>query len=119
MNRLYLALAAPLALSGCATVGNLPEAPVEVADSTVLDEQSMLAIEVAYKAAGLAIEAAVDAGIIRGEAATRVASLDRGAYEAVLAVRAAYRAGNATSYANALTEARSAVSGLLDLAGDQ
>jgi hypothetical protein len=116
--RLILALAASLALSGCAGLPtlSLPAAPVEAADQTVLDEQAALAVELAYKAARLAIETGVDAGAIRGANATRLAELDNDAYAAVLAARRAYRAGNATGYGAALAEARAAISDMIELA---
>lgn len=118
MKYLYLAILAPLALSGCTGLGNLaglPQAPVEAADSTVLDEQAALAVELAYKAARLAVETGVDAGAIRGEQATRFAELDNQAFAAVQAARRAYRAGNAVSYGAALAEARGAIADILAL----
>jgi len=118
MKRLYLVILAPLALSGCAGLSNLanvPTAPVEAADSTVMDEQAALGVELAYKAARLAVETAVDAGVIRGEQAVQFAALDNTAYAAVQAARRAYRAGNAVSYGAALAEARAAVADMLAL----
>ncbi len=118
MNRLFLAILAPLALSGCAglsTLAGLPSAPVAVADETVLDEQAALSIDLAYKAARLAIETGVDAGVIRGERAARLAEVDNQAFAAVQAARRAYRAGNATSYGAALAEARAAIADMLAL----
>lgn len=117
MKRIFVAALA-LTLSACAglQIPQLPSAPVAVADETVLDEQAALSIELAYKAARLAMETAVDAGAIRGANATRIAELDNEAYAAVLAARRAYRAGNATSYGAALAEARAAISGMIELA---
>lgn len=120
MKRLYLAICAPLALSGCAGLGALagmPAAPVEAADSTVIDEQGALAVELAYKAARIAIETGVDAGLIRGERAAKAAEIDNTAFAAVQAARRAYRAGNATSYGAALAEARAAISDMIALVG--
>lgn len=91
--------------------------PSEHADKTVLDEQGMLAAELAYKAARVAVEIGVDAGLIRGETATRVAAIDDQAYAALGVARSAYRAGNAQSYKNALRDAQAAISGLLALTG--
>ena len=116
MNRLYLAICAPLALSGCAGLSNLasvPATPVEAADSTVLDEQAALSIELAYKAARMAVETGVDAGVIRGERAAQLAEIDNKAFAAVQAARRAYRAGNATGYGAALAEARAAIADML------
>lgn len=110
MARKLLALILVATLPGCATI---PSAPVEGADQTVLDEQAMLAAEVAYKAARLAVEAGVDAGLVHGERATRLAAADRAAYAALGQLRAAYRAGNASSYASALSEAQGAISSMI------
>jgi hypothetical protein len=112
----HLAIALALGLTGCATT-TVPVAPVEVADRVGLDEQGALSAELAYKAARTAVELGVDAGVIRGERATQIAALDRKAYSALTAVRAAYRAGNAASYSAALTEARTAITTLLALTG--
>ena len=119
MKRLLLAVGASIALAACTPAGlaDIPPAPSAVADKTVLDEQGVLAVELAYKAARLAVETAVDAGVIHSERATLFAALDKRAYAAVQAVRTAYAAGNATSYANALVTARSAVEQLLALTG--
>lgn len=117
MKRLMFLAAASLALSGCSFGGltSVPAAPAEVADRTILDEQGALAVELAYKAARMAVETAVDAGAIKGEAAARLAELDNAAYAAVLAARRAYRAGNAVSYGAALAEARGAITDILAL----
>ena len=120
MKRL-IALCLPLALMACGgvtgVINSIPASPAAVADSTVLDEQGALAAELAYKAARVAVETAVDAGLIRGPAAAKIAKLDRQAFAALGVVRKAYAAGNAASYASALTAARSAISDLLTLTG--
>lgn len=116
MKRL-IALALISALSACGSISTIPPAPASVADQTTLDEQGALAAELAYKAARVAIETGVDAGFIRGAAAARIAALDAKAYAALGVVRRAYEAGNAASYATALTSARSAVAELLTLTG--
>lgn len=113
MRKIVFAAALALSLAGCATLGSptnlLPPAPAEVADRTVVDEQGAIAVELAYKAFRTAVEAATDAGWIAGDKATQVAALDRRAYSATLAVRAAYSAGNATSYALAIEAANKAL----------
>lgn len=116
MMRLIL-LALLCALPACGPISTIPPAPGAMADKTVLDEQGALAAELAYKAARVAIETGVDAGLIRGATAARVAALDAKAYAALAVVRQAYRAGNATSYAGALTTARAAIADLLTLTG--
>lgn len=112
MRKLFL-LAAPFALVSCATFPSVPTSPDQVADATVLDERAAIAVESAYHAAGLALEAATDAGLLRGAAAAKAARLERAAYHAVLAARAAYDAGNASSYETALAEAREAIAAAL------
>lgn len=117
---LYAALCGAMMLASCTAVGPanlLPPSPAAAANKTVLDEQGALAAELAYKAARIAVETGVDAGLIKGTAAARVAQLDQAVFVALGQVRTAYRAGNATSYAAALTEARNAVGGLLALTG--
>lgn len=113
--RLLMAAMVLVLLSGCAGLGSVasPPPPVELANRTVLDEQGALAVELAYKAARLAGETAVDAGLVKGATAQRVAALDLQAYSAVLAVRQAYRAGNAASYAEALVRGQSAITELI------
>ena len=130
MKRIPLTLLAALALTACAPtvsgvvsagagaadVAGVP-APVTVADKTTLDERAMLAIELAYKAARIAVETGVDAGLIRGATATSFAALDNQAFLALATVRSAYRTGNASSYRTALSEAQAAIAGLLTLTG--
>lgn len=113
MRAILLLLLAPLALSACSTVPAVPPSPGSVADTTVLDERAAIAVESAYQAAGLALEVAVDAGLLRGENAARAAELEQRAYDAVQAVRAAYDAGNAATYAEALENARAAIAAAL------
>lgn len=113
---LVLALAVPLAGCGLLTgIASVPPAPVAVADRTVLDEQAALSVELAYQAATVAVGAAADAGILRGDNALKAAAIDKKAYQAVLKVRAAYDAGNATGYGAALAIARTEIGSLLAL----
>lgn len=113
MRKLFLFAAAPLALAACATLPAVPTSPGQVADATVLDEQGALGVELAYKAFRTALEVATDAGVLRGATATKAAALDNRAYGAVQAARAAYRAGNAASYTQAVTDARAAINAAL------
>src|SRR6478735_3364815 len=119
MNRFAFALVAALSLgiaacTGFAVPGGLSGSPGEVADTTVLDERAALSTELAYKALRLALETAADAGALTGDRARQVATLENRAYAAVLAVRAAYRAGNARTYATAVDEARASIAAALD-----
>ena len=103
----------PLALvAACTTTGGLP-APGTVADRSVLDERLALSAELAYQAAATALLTANRAGIISASARPRLKAADERAYAAVLAVRAAYRAGNSYSYAEAATRAQDAVAAFL------
>lgn len=119
MKRLImLAALTALSVAACAPLATtvpVPSAPVELADKTTLDEQAALSVEVAYRAAVLAAEVAVDSGLLKGEAAARVAVIDQKAYRAVQAVRAARAAGNATNYAAAVVNARTAVDDIVSL----
>ena len=101
------------ACTGMAGIPNIPAAPVEVANQTVLDERGAIAAEVAYKAFRTAVEFATDAGMLTGANAKRAAHFDNLAYAAVGAARAAYRAGNAESYQKAVDEALKAVGAAL------
>lgn len=110
MRRILIATAAAFTLGACVpTLGNIPSTPRSVADQSVLDERAAIAVEASYKAFRTVLESLVDAGMITGETATRAAELDNRAYAAVQAVRAAYRTGNAESYAAAVNEARQAI----------
>jgi hypothetical protein len=106
-------LAAALALSACAPA-SLPDSPAEVADSTVLDEKAAIGAELSYTAAAKAAALAIRSGAVTSPATIkRIGELDRQAYAAVVATRAAYSAGNADSYAEAFTTAQQAVTDLL------
>lgn len=100
---------APLAACDFGTI----QSPGSVANRTVLDEQIAVSVELAYKAARVAVETGVDAGLIKGATAAKVALADNRAFAAVQFVRTAYRAGNAASYSAAATEAQKAVGALL------
>lgn len=101
------------ALAGCAALGAPPGSPSELADKTTLDEKGLLGVELAYSAARTLAEIGVDAGLIKGATATRVASLDNQAYTKLELARTAYSLGNATTYAIALEDARTLIGSLL------
>lgn len=114
--RIFLAGLAVLALTSCDNIGaitgpvaSVPTAPVVVADKTVLDERAGIAVETAYKAWRVAVELAVDSGVLKGPLAARIAEIDNRAYTATLAMQAAYKAGNATGYIVAGREANTAI----------
>lgn len=94
-----LALAAPL--PSCA-----PFAPAEIADTTVADEKAAIGFELAYTAASRAGASLAKAGLIDPD---KFVALDARAYTALLAVRAAYRTGNARDLSSAVTELETAI----------
>lgn len=107
------ALTALLMLGACtAPLPVLAPPPASFAQATTLDERGLLTIEVAYRAAGLLLEAAVDAGRLRGADALRAERLDAQAAQAVALARAAYDAGNAADYAAAVRAADPIVTAL-------
>lgn len=65
---------------------------------TVLDEKALYAAEAAYFGAATAAEVAVDNGYLTGPRAEQVNKAQSAAYTALLAARAAHRAGNAATY---------------------
>lgn len=94
-----------LALASCGAA-SLPPPPT-VADATTLDERAAIAVELAYQAGA---QLALTTGAAKRE---NVKAADRRAFAAVKAVRAAYGAGNATSYPTAAIAAHEAVAALL------
>lgn len=120
----FLALSCALLLASCggvqtainsaATVADAAgaPAPVTIDDKTTLDETALLRLERLYKAARTAVEMAVDAGVIRGALATRIAAADTFAFSKLRLARAAYDTGNAASYAQALREAEPAIAAI-------
>lgn len=103
MKVLFLPIALTLASCGHASIPT----PATVADATTLDEKAAIGVELGYQAAA---QLALATGAARSE---RVKSADRRAYAAVKAVRAAYNAGNASSYPTAAIAAHEAVAALL------
>lgn len=106
---LVLALCTPL--HACETFADGPKA---VADTSVADERAVIALELAYTSATRAGTTLARAGIIDAE---RFKELDRKAYTALQAVRAAYRAGNSDGYALAVTELETAIREINNLLG--
>ena len=113
MKRLIQMAAAALSLSACATFPSVPAAPVEVANRTTLDETGDRGVQLAYKAARIAMETLVDAGKIKGANALRVDALNTKAFQLSQAVHKAYLAGNSTSYTAAKDQAMAAVAEFL------
>ncbi len=112
MRALALVAAASIGLAGCNPAP--PITPSSVAQQTKLDEQVGLTVTLAYTAAARAAALAIKTGLIKDKPTiARIGQLNARAYAAVLAVRAAYQAGNTASYVSALTQAQSAIAALL------
>lgn len=92
MKQLILAVAlacsAPLVTS-CATV---PVGAVQNVQQEL--NATMATVERVYKLSRTIGELGVDAGVIRGATATRLAALDNSLYAGLLRARSAYQAGN-------------------------
>lgn len=101
-----------VALGGCAQLAQIAPPPAAIADSTTLDERGGLAIEVAWRAAGAALEAAVDSGHLTGAAAAKADRLDARAAHFVGLARAAYDAGNSADYWSAVQQAKPLIADL-------
>lgn len=89
--------------------------PAAAADQTVLDEQVAISVELAYQAAVLTVSTATKAGLVKGATAEKLLAADNKAYQAVLAVRAAYDTGNARTYAEAAIAAQNAIRQVVSL----
>lgn len=115
MKRLLI-IAAACSLSGCAGLSAMmAPPPATVANQTVLDERVASLAELAYQGAAEAILTRNSLKPYSEEQKEAVKAADRKAYEALVGVRAAYRAGNASSYQMAAAEAQSAVAALLQI----
>lgn len=117
MKKLLIAIglaAASLSLPACSGV---LEPPASVADKTKLDEQAAIGVNLAYKAFRLSVETGVAAGFIKpgSELALKIADADNRAYSAVVAVDAAYRAGNSADYTSAVIRANAAIAAAVSI----
>jgi hypothetical protein len=95
-----------VALPGCAT---LQQGPRAAADQTMLDEQVSIAVEASYQAAAQILLAQVKAGKLTGVELEKAEAYEAKAFAAVLAMRAAYDAGNSADFNAALSNALRAV----------
>lgn len=106
----FVAAAGVMAIPACAPGTNIATTPpAALAGASVLDEKAVLGAELAYKAMRTAGTIAIDAGVLKGDRAARVAVIDNRAYAAVLLARRAYSAGNANDYGRAVGEALSLI----------
>ncbi len=112
MRSLILLATASLALSACsvadgaAVAVGLPANPAAVCDRSTMDESGGQLVELGYRLFRTAGELAVDAGRVKGAAATKVRALDDQLFAATQAVQNAYATCNATSYADAIERAK-------------
>lgn len=98
------ALLLVLALAGCQPLVSTP-APATYAGATVLDEKGAIGAEKAFTFAAKAATVAIRSGLVSDPARlTQIEAVRGKAYAALLNIRRAYRAGNATSYAAAFAE---------------
>lgn len=112
IRNILLSLSVGFALASCgvsASVPQIPAAPVELADRTAADEQIAVGAENAYKAFRMALELAVDSGVLKGEAAAKAAKADQTAYTALLVMREAYKTANREDWINAARSANIAL----------
>lgn len=98
-------LAAACSPQGAGGIGGIAPTPAAVTSATAIDEKALAGVELAYKAMRTAGEIAVDAGVLAGDNAARVAAIDEKAYAALLLARQAYKAGNAADYGAAVGQA--------------
>lgn len=110
--RMFLAALLVIApITGCAT---LPE-PGTVADQTTMDERGRIAFGLAYVTASRLGNPLSRVGIIDR---TRFRELDRRGYAALVRVRQAYAAGNATDYRLATAELQRIITEINSLVGE-
>ena len=105
---------APSSLDAAAIVAdaaNVPP-PSTYADATTMDESAAIAWETAVTVTAELAAAAVRANLVPEAKLARLAELSHQARIAVRSVRAAYDAGNATSYRAAVAQTRSAINGV-------
>lgn len=118
--RLILLSAALLSLPACAMNSatgaagpvldaTVPTKPADVANKTTLDERLAIGATVSYTAASRLGTALATAGLIDK---ARFKALDAQGYAAVQAVKAAYDAGNATSYTAAIDRVNATVAAI-------
>lgn len=99
--------AASLAIAGCQTIAEAipPIGGVSnAAASTTLDEKALYAAEASYNVAATAYLEALENGLVTPAVKAQVKPMLVKAYEALKAVRVAYRAGNAANFSAQVAE---------------
>lgn len=117
MRRLLLAAALAVSALTVSACSPMASEPATVADKTKLDEQSMLSAETLYYSTNVLAQIAFDTGKLTTDQREKVKAADNKAYKALGALRAAYRAGNSTSYYKALAELMTASDQVTALTG--
>lgn len=107
-RQMWAALLLAAMCSYLASCGPLPS-PRSVSSATVLDEKLAIGAEASYQTANTIGAALVRVGVLP---VARFKALDNEAYAALELVRAAYDAGDATSYATALARLTAAIGGM-------
>lgn len=111
MRKIVLALALALGACNGAPVG-VPSAPAEVANQTKVDEQAALGAEVLYTTASTFGNTLSRTGVVDR---VKFQALDARAYNALLIVRNAYRAGNSADFVSGLAQLNALVAEIRDL----
>jgi hypothetical protein len=105
-------LAGAPALSGCASLG-IGGSP---AASSLTPAKALYLAEAAFSGASTALEAAVDSGRLKGSSAAKARKAYGIAHDALLAARAAEKAGDARTLSDKTAAAISAIATVQELA---
>lgn len=118
---LGLLLAACVPTGGCAAATGLGDAingSTGVCEHSIKDEQALIAVNASYKGFRLGVETGVQAGLIKGELASKIAAVDNKAFAAILSLDTVYRTCNGDLGA-ALTSANNAIAEAFAVAGSK
>jgi hypothetical protein len=125
MSRLLIATSIALAmpLASCAALQSIngvsAKNPKELADATKMDELTLIAAELSYKAARTIIETAVDEGRIKPALAAKFFRLNGKINGLLVRAERAYDAANSTSYSVLLNEVAPLIQELWKLVAQQ
>lgn len=109
----YILLGAALALSACnGTPTAIPSSPAVIADATKIDELSALSAETLYTTASTMGNSLSRLGVIDR---ARFQALDAEAYRYLEVTRAAYKTGNASTFAEGLGNLNVTIGKIRDL----
>ena len=121
MRQFFLIMAlSAMSLTACSpTTSLIGASPVAMADTTKLDEQLMLGAESLYASANQLAFIAVDVGRLTPEQQIKLKGFDNAAYNALLAARSAYKAGNSSDYFKAIGALTNAANQISTIAGSR